>query len=80
LKAFGTDTNTRQPNAFKWAFNQDIEAWIAPIGGYKQQNAQQYLIKASELTALGLNQGSNISKIGFDFLDSYTSTIREFEI
>ena len=43
----GTDTNTRQPNAFKWAFNQDIEAWIAPIGGYKQQNAQQYLIKAS---------------------------------
>jgi hypothetical protein len=76
----GTDTNTRQPNAFKWAFNQDIEAWIAPIGGYKQQNAQQYLIKASELTALGLNQGSNISKIGFDFLDSYTSTIREFEI
>ena len=76
----GTDTNTRKPNAFKWAFNQDIEAWIAPVGGYKQQNAQQYLIKASELTALGLNQGSSISKIGFDFLDSYTSTIREFEI
>ena len=76
----GTDTNTRKPNAFKWAFNQDIEAWIAPIGGYKQQNAQQYLIKASELTALGLNQGSNISKIGFDFLDGYTSTIRELEI
>jgi len=76
----GSDTNTRQPNAFKWAFNQDIEAWIAPIGGYKQQNAQQYLVKASELTALGLNEGSKISKIGFDFLDGYTSTVREMQI
>ena len=76
----GTDTNTRQPNSFKWAFNQDIEAWIAPIGGYKQQNAQQYLIKASELSTLGLTSGSNISKIGFDFLDSYTSQVRELQI
>ena len=76
----GTDTNTRQPSSFKWAFNQDIEAWIAPIGGYKQQNAQQYLIKASELSALGLTSGSNISKIGFDFLDSYTSQVRELQI
>ena len=76
----GTDTNTRQPNAFKWAFNQDIEAWIAPIGGFKQQNAQQYLVKASELSALGLNAGSKISKIGFEFLDTYSTQVREFQI
>lgn len=76
----GTDTNTRQPSAFKWAFNQQLEAWIAPIGGYKQQNAQQYLVKASELSAMGLNAGSTLSKIGFDFLDGYTEQVRQFEI
>jgi hypothetical protein len=55
----GTDTTLN-------ASNTSNAAYPAPYGAYYENTRQQYLILASELTALGLSAGSIISDLTFD--------------
>lgn len=53
----GTTTNTSDTSS---------SAYPVPYGAYYENSKQQYLIRASELTALGLSAGSTIKNITFD--------------
>ncbi|MCR5861316.1 T9SS type A sorting domain-containing protein [Flavobacterium sp. J372] len=48
------------------ASNTTNAAYPAPYGAYYENTKQQYLIRASELTALGMSAGSIINNITFD--------------
>ena len=67
----GTGTGTNS------ASSTGNAGYPAPFGAYYENSRQQYLIQASELSALGMVAGSQISSIGFSVATLGTSGIHK---
>lgn len=67
----GTGTSTNTADALS------ATDYPAPYGAYYENARQQYLIRASELTALGLASGSELKAITFDVTTLGTSGVHK---
>lgn len=67
----GTGTTVNTANALA------STDYPAPYGNYYENTKQQYLIRASELTAMGLTNGSEITSLAFDVTTLGTSGVHK---
>ena len=69
----GSTSNASSPSGGLFGILNPSEEYLAPFGAEYANNKQQYLYRASELTDLGLAQGSTLKEIGFYLNASWNS-------
>lgn len=69
----GSTSNASSPSGGLFGILSPSEEYLAPFGAEYANNKQQYLYRASELTDLGLAQGSTLKEIGFYLNASWNS-------